>query len=88
MNRARALLYHNHLKGTPILSTVSGILTTEPGMVRYFEEHVPSCDIITTKSYQVVQTFGHREPVLCSTEEGNFGNFVGLRNPGMDASSG
>lgn len=54
-------------------------------MIRYFEEKIPSCDIITTKSYQVVQTFGHREPVLCSTEEGNFGNFVGLRNPGMEA---
>ena len=68
-----------------ILSTVSGILTTEPGMVTHFENKVPSCDMITTKSYQVVQTFGHREPVICSTQEGNFGNFVGLRNPGMDA---
>lgn len=85
MNRAEQLLRHNHLRGNPVLATVSGILTTEPGMVRRFEETVPSCDIITTKSYQVVQTFGHREPVICSTSEGNFGNFVGLRNPGMDA---
>ena len=85
MNRAQELLYHNHLKKQVVLSTVSGILTTEPGMIQYFAKTVPSCDIITTKSYQVVQTFGHREPVLCSVEEGNFGNFVGLRNPGMDA---
>ena len=85
MNRAYELLHGNHKRGRVILSTVSGILTTEPGMVTHFEEKVPSCDMITTKSYQVVQTFGHREPVVCSTQEGNFGNFVGLRNPGMDA---
>ena len=85
MNRAKELLYHNHLRKQVVLSTVSGILTTEPGMIQYFAKTVPSCDIITTKSYQVIQTFGHREPVLCSVEEGNFGNFVGLRNPGMDA---
>ena len=85
MNRAYELLHRNHLKGSVLLSTVSGILTTEPGMVAHFAKNVPSCDLITTKSYQVEQTFGHREPVLCSTEEGNFGNFVGLRNPGMDA---
>lgn len=85
MNRAYELLHGNHKRGKIVLSTVSGILTTEPGMVTYFEDRVPSCDMITTKSYQVVQTFGHREPVICSTKEGNFGNFVGLRNPGMDA---
>jgi len=85
MNRAYELLHHNHLKGSPVLTTVSGILTTEPGMVKHFEKHITSCDVITTKSYQVVQTFGHREPVICSTSEGNFGNFVGLRNPGMEA---
>lgn len=85
MNRAEELLRGNHLRGRLLLSTVSGILTTEPGMVRYFEDKVPSCDMITTKSYQVVQTFGHREPVVCSTAEGSFGNFVGLRNPGMEA---
>lgn len=85
MNRAQALLHHNHLRKQIVLSTVSGILTTEPNMIKYFAKTVPSCDIITTKSYQVVQTFGHREPVLCSVEEGCFGNFVGLRNPGMDA---
>lgn len=54
-------------------------------MVEYFEDNVPSCDMITTKSYQVIKTFGHREPVVCETQEGNFGNFVGLRNPGMEA---
>lgn len=85
MNIAWKLLHHNHLRGQMILSTVSGILTTEPGMIAYFAYAVPSCDIITTKSYQVVRTFGHREPVICSVKEGDFGNFVGLRNPGMDA---
>lgn len=85
MNRAFELLHHNHLNSKVILSTVSGILTTEPGMIEYFIKNIKSCDIITTKSYQVTQTFGHREPVICSTSEGNFGNFVGLRNPGMDA---
>lgn len=85
MNKAFELLYHNHLNKKTILSTVSGILTTEPGMIEYFVRNIKSCDIITTKSYQVVQTFGHREPVICSTKEGNFGNFVGLRNPGMEA---
>lgn len=85
MNRAYELLHGNHKRGQIVLSTVSGVLTTEPGMVVHFENKVPSCDMITTKSYQVVQTFGHREPVVCSTQEGNFGNFVGLRNPGMDA---
>lgn len=85
MNRAFELLHHNHLRKNVILSTVSGILTTKPGMIEYFSKNIKSVDIITTKSYQVVQTFGHREPVICSTNEGDFGNFVGLRNPGMDA---
>lgn len=85
MNRALALLKGRHLSGgAPVLSTVSGVLTTEPGMICWFKDNVPSCDIITTKSYQVTATSGHREPVVCSVEEGNYGNFVGLRNPGMD----
>ncbi|HAL18209.1 MAG TPA: dihydroorotate dehydrogenase, partial [Spirochaetaceae bacterium] len=75
----------NHRKKNMVLSSVSGILTTEPGMIRHFAEHVPSCDIITTKSYQLKATSGHREPVICSPSEGTYGNFVGLRNPGLDA---
>ena len=85
MNKAYELLSKNHIRKDVILSTVSGILTTEPGMIGWFDRLVPSCSVITTKSYQVEATSGHREPVICSTEEGNFGNFVGLRNPGMDA---
>ncbi len=84
-NRAYALLYRNHIRKTRILSTVSGIVTTEPETVGLFERTVCCADIITTKSYQVVATQGHREPVVCSLNEGDFGNFVGLRNPGADA---
>lgn len=82
--RAFDLLYKNHLKKNRVLSTVSGVLTTEPDMIKYFDKNITSCDIITTKSYQKVQTFGHREPIICSPEPGSFGNFVGLRNPGLD----
>lgn len=84
-NRAETILRHNHLNKAVVLSTVSGIVTTEPEMVSFFDKNVTNVDMITTKSYQVVQTFGHREPVVCSIEEGSFGNFVGLRNPGMEA---
>ena len=41
-------------------------------------------EIITTKSFQVRPNPGNREPVICETQEGNFGNSVGLRNPGME----
>lgn len=66
------------------LATVSGVATTKPELCRWFEEKVPSSEVITTKSYQVVATPGNREPFICETSEGNFGNSVGLRNPGME----
>ncbi len=75
----------NHLRGEIITSTVSGVLTTKDEMIRHFDQRVPSLDIITTKSFQVVATPGNREPIVCSPSPGDFGNSVGLRNPGMEA---
>ena len=81
---ARTLLRRNHESGRIVTATVSGVLTTKEEMIRLFDEHVPSVDIITTKSVQVVPTPGNREPVICSPAPGDFGNSVGLRNPGME----
>ena len=67
------------------LATVSGVATTKPELIRWFENNVETVDVITTKSFQVRPNPGNREPVICETAEGNFGNSVGLRNPGMDA---
>lgn len=74
-----------HLEKTVTLATVSGVASTKPELIRYFCRHVPAVGIITTKSYQVRPNPGNREPVICETSEGNFGNSVGLRNPGMEA---
>ena len=81
---ARTLLRRNHESGRIVTATVSGVLTTKEEMIKLFDERVPSLDIITTKSFQVVPTPGNREPVVCSPSAGNFGNSVGLRNPGME----
>ena len=81
---ARTLLRRNHESGRIVTATVSGVLTTKEEMIKLFDEHVPSVDIITTKSFQVVPTPGNREPVVCSPSAGSFGNSVGLRNPGME----
>ena len=74
-----------HLEKTVTLATVSGVASTKPELIRYFCRYVPAVGIITTKSYQVRPNPGNREPVICETSEGNFGNSVGLRNPGMEA---
>ena len=66
------------------LATVSGVATTKPELIRWFENNVETVDVITTKSFQVRPNPGNREPVICETSEGNFGNSVGLRNPGME----
>lgn len=66
------------------LSSVSGVATTKTELISWFDKNVPSLDIFTTKSFQVSKNNGNREPVICETESGNFGNSVGLRNPGMD----
>ena len=85
MNRLAQKLRYNHKKGEIILATVSGVATTKPELVRLFDRKIDSIDIITTKSYQVTPNSGNREPIVCSPSAGNFGNSVGLRNPGMDA---
>lgn len=66
------------------LATVSGILTTRPGMIEWVDRMIPEIEIITTKSYQVRPNPGYREPVLLEQEVGCFANAVGLRNPGME----
>jgi len=67
------------------LATVSGILTTRPGMIEWIDRMVPEVEIITTKSYQVRPNPGYREPILLEQEVGCYANAVGLRNPGMEA---
>ena len=66
------------------LATVSGVATTKPDLIRLFDGEIKDVQILTTKSFQVRPNPGNREPVICETEEGNFGNSVGLRNPGME----
>ncbi|MCH3917105.1 MAG: dihydroorotate dehydrogenase [Spirochaetia bacterium] len=82
-----SLLSGNHAREARqlYLATVSGVASTTPRMIRYFDHKVPAIDIITTKSFQVKENPGNREPIICETSLGNFGNSVGLRNPGMDA---
>jgi len=79
------LLSGNHLQQKRILlSTVSGVITTTPDMIEMVDRDVSGIDIITTKSFQVNQNPGNREPVITEPKTGCFGNSVGLRNPGMD----
>lgn len=73
-----------HKDRTVHLATVSGVATTKPELIRYFDRNICDVEILTTKSFQVRPNPGNREPVICETEEGNFGNSVGLRNPGME----
>ena len=68
------------------LSSVSGVATTKPELIDWFDRYVPSLEIFTTKSFQVKPNSGNREPVICETESGNLGNSVGLRNPGLEKS--
>jgi len=66
------------------LSTVSGVITTNRNIINFVDKKVKEIDIITTKSYQVNPNLGNREPIICETELGNFGNSVGLKNPGLE----
>ena len=77
-------LCRNHLRKERVLATVSGVASTKKELIELFDRKIPSIDIITTKSFQVKPNPGNREPVVCSPSPGNFGNSVGLRNPGMD----
>ncbi len=79
-----SILRKNHLRKQPILATVSGVASTKKELIELFDRKIPSVDIITTKSFQVTPNSGNREPIVCSPSPGDFGNSVGLRNPGMD----
>lgn len=85
-NKLYKALSNNHKKDKPdlYLSTVSGVASTNSKMISYFDKSVDAIDIITTKSFQVNPNPGNREPIICESEVGNFGNSVGLRNPGME----
>lgn len=86
MSAACALLRGRHLDPSKrlLLATVSGVGSTKPQLITYFDREVEAISIITTKSFQVTVNPGNREPVICETEAGVFGNSVGLRNPGME----
>lgn len=84
MNKAYDLLHLNHKRGRILLSTVSGVATTKKELIRFFDRKVPSMDIITTKSFQVTPNEGNKMPIITSPRLGDFGNSVGLRNPGME----
>ena len=75
----------NHIRKDIILSTVSGVASTKKELIELFDRKIQSVDIITSKSFQVTPNPGNREPIICSPSAGDFGNSVGLRNPGMDA---
>ncbi len=70
-------------RNTVSFATVSGIVTTRPGVIQRIDMEIPEISVITTKSYQVNPNQGNREPIIVEPEEGSFGNAVGLRNPGM-----
>ncbi|MGH0054575.1 MAG: dihydroorotate dehydrogenase, partial [Sphaerochaetaceae bacterium] len=86
MKDVMELLTRRHLNpiAPVLLGTVSGIASTKPKLIAFFDRKVESISIITTKSFQVNINPGNREPVICETSQGNFGNSVGLRNPGME----
>jgi dihydroorotate dehydrogenase electron transfer subunit len=69
--------------GKMMLATVSGVASTKPALVNFFDKKVPAIDLITTKSFQVGSNAGNREPIITEPEIGSFGNSVGLKNPGM-----
>ncbi len=70
--------------GSLLLATVSGVGSTKPAMVKYFDRKVQAVGLVTTKSYQVIRNPGNREPIITEPEPGCFGNSVGLRNPGLE----
>lgn len=66
------------------LATVSGIASTNGGMMHWFARNTV-VSVITTKSVQVTPNPGNREPIFVEPEPGSFRNAVGLRNPGLEA---
>lgn len=67
---------------TPI-ATVSGIASTNAGMIAWFDTET-SVAVITTKSIQIEPNPGNREPIIVQPRPGCFGNAVGLKNPGVE----
>ncbi|MFA6784428.1 MAG: dihydroorotate dehydrogenase [Sphaerochaeta sp.] len=86
MSGVMQLLSRRHLNrhASVLLTTVSGVASTKSALIEFFDKKIPAIGIITTKSFQVTPNPGNREPVICETTKGNFGNSVGLRNPGME----
>lgn len=74
----------SHKNGKVVLATVSGVATTKPSLIRFFDKSIEAIDIITTKSFQVLPNSGNREPIICEDNLGDWGNSVGLRNPGLE----
>ena len=74
----------SHKGESVALATVSGVASTKPSLIRYFDREMEGISVITTKSFQVRPNPGNREPVICEDEIGSWGNSVGLRNPGME----
>lgn len=70
-------------QGIP-LATCSGIASTDAAMIDWFARETIA-QIITTKSIQLHPNPGNREPVITAVAPGSFGNAVGLRNPGVEA---
>lgn len=79
-----ARLKGNHSSGKLVLATVSGVATTKPELISYVDRNLPQVGLITTKSFQIAPNSGNREPIITEIGAGNFGNSVGLRNPGME----
>ncbi|GAG37882.1 unnamed protein product, partial [marine sediment metagenome] len=61
-----------------------GIFTTKPSLIEWVDKNIPEIELITSKSYQVKPNPGNKGPIIVEHSVGNFGNAVGLRNPGMD----
>ena len=78
------MLKRAHLGNKVYLSTVSGVVTTKTDLIEYADKNLDGLSVITTKSFQVIPNPGNREPIICETTPDNFGNSVGLRNPGME----
>ncbi len=76
----------SHNSKSVALSTVSGVASTKPALISYFDRKIEAVSVITTKSFQTKVNPGNREPVICEDEIGCWGNSVGLRNPGMESS--
>ncbi len=69
----------------PTFATVSGVVSTTADMIQYVHNKLDAISLITTKSIQVKPNPGNREPIVVEDGVGSYGNSVGLRNKGMDA---